>query len=216
VIDEASRDKIVRVVDSAVAAGATVLLDGRGWAAAPGGGWWVGPTVLKLPAAMLEHECVRTEIFGPVLCVLTAADSAQALAWEALDAHGNAACIYTSSGATADFFARRFSAAMVGVNIGVPVPREPFSFGGLEGSKSKFGEHDITGDGGLHFFTKASGAEARRPRGRGAARAAGSRRRRARARPTAQSRARRLAPAAARARVTPSLCRCARSRPSGR
>ena len=42
---------------------------------------------------------------------------------------------------------------MVGVNIGVPVPREPFSFGGLEGSRSKYGEHDITGDGGLSFFT---------------------------------------------------------------
>ena len=41
----------------------------------------------------------------------------------------------------------------VGVNIGVPVPREPFSFGGLEGSLSKYGEHDITGDGGLNFFT---------------------------------------------------------------
>ena len=42
---------------------------------------------------------------------------------------------------------------MVGVNIGVPVPREPFSFGGLEGSRSKYGEHDITGEGGFHFFT---------------------------------------------------------------
>ena len=69
------------------------------------------------------------------------------------DPHGNAACIYTKSGATADFFSRRFGAAMVGVNIGVPVPREPFSFGGLEGSRSKYGEHDITGEGGLNFFT---------------------------------------------------------------
>ena len=34
------------------------------------------------------------------------------------------------------------------------MPREPFSFGGLEGSRSKFGEHDITGEGGLHFFTR--------------------------------------------------------------
>ena len=42
---------------------------------------------------------------------------------------------------------------MIGVNIGIPVPREPFSFGGMEGSKSKYGEHDITGDGALRFFT---------------------------------------------------------------
>ena len=33
---------------------------------------------------------------------------------------------------------------MIGVNIGIPVPREPFSFGGLYGTKSKFGDFDIT------------------------------------------------------------------------
>ena len=81
-------------------------------------------------------------------------DAADALAVENGDPHGNAACIYTSSGATAEYYSRRFGAAMVGVNIGVPVPREPFSFGGLEGSASKFGEHDITGEGGLAFFTR--------------------------------------------------------------
>lgn len=40
---------------------------------------------------------------------------------------------------------------MLGVNIGVPVPREPFSFGGI--NASKFGDHDITGDGAIEFFT---------------------------------------------------------------
>lgn len=153
VIDCSSRDKIVAMIDAAVAGGAQLLLDGRSWVA-DGAGWWVGPTVLKLPESMREHEVVRTEIFGPVLCVLAARDARQALEWESLDKHGNAACIYTQSGATADYFARRFSAAMIGVNIGVPVPREPFSFGGMEGSLSKFGEHDITAEGGMHFFTK--------------------------------------------------------------
>ena len=93
------------------------------------------------------------EIFGPVICIHEVTDASEALEIERADPHGNAACIYTSSGATADWFSRRFGAAMIGVNIGVPVPREPFSFGGLEGSLSKFGEHDITGDGGLAFFT---------------------------------------------------------------
>ena len=32
---------------------------------------------------------------------------------------------------------------MIGVNVGVPVPREPFSFGGTK--DSKFGHGDITG-----------------------------------------------------------------------
>lgn len=174
VIDCAARDKIIRIVGQAVADGAELLLDGRSWADASDGlgngagagagsrmGWWVGPTILKLPASMRHHECVTTEIFGPVLCVLVAKDASEALAIEASDPHGNAACIYTQSGATADYFSRRFSAAMVGVNIGVPVPREPFAFGGMEGSASKFGEHDITGEGGMNFFTKVRRAACR-------------------------------------------------------
>ena len=42
-------------------------------------------------------------------------------------------------------------AGMVGVNIGVPVPREPFSFGGIQASK--FGQGDITGAGSLDFWS---------------------------------------------------------------
>jgi acyl-CoA reductase-like NAD-dependent aldehyde dehydrogenase len=32
--------------------------------------------------------------------------------------HGNAACIYTQSGASGEYFASRFRSAMIGVNIG--------------------------------------------------------------------------------------------------
>lgn len=39
------------------------------------------------------------------------------------------------------------------MNIGIPVPREPFSFGGLYGTLSKFGDADITGDGAMEFFS---------------------------------------------------------------
>ena len=35
----------------------------------------------------------------------------------------------------------------------MPVPREPFTFGGMYGTLSKFGEHDITGEGAMRFFT---------------------------------------------------------------
>jgi malonate-semialdehyde dehydrogenase (acetylating)/methylmalonate-semialdehyde dehydrogenase len=40
---------------------------------------------------------------------------------------------------------------MVGINIGVPVPREPFSFGGSK--ESRFGHGDITGAGGVEFWS---------------------------------------------------------------
>lgn len=42
---------------------------------------------------------------------------------------------------------------LVRCNVGIPVPREPFSFGGLYGTLSKFGDMDITGDGGMEFFS---------------------------------------------------------------
>jgi malonate-semialdehyde dehydrogenase (acetylating)/methylmalonate-semialdehyde dehydrogenase len=41
---------------------------------------------------------------------------------------------------------------MIGVNVGVPVPREPFSFGGTKASR--FGHGDITGQGGVELWTK--------------------------------------------------------------
>ena len=42
---------------------------------------------------------------------------------------------------------------MVGVNIGVPVPREPFAFGGW--NDSAFGGGDITGPTAIDFWSKA-------------------------------------------------------------
>ena len=44
-------------------------------------------------------------------------------------------------------------AFLLSCNIGIPVPREPFSFGGLYGTKSKYGDIDITGDAGMEFFS---------------------------------------------------------------
>ena len=44
------------------------------------------------------------------------------------------------------------SAGMVGVNVGVPVPRELFGFGGR--NELKFGTGDITGRGSIEFWTQ--------------------------------------------------------------
>ena len=64
--------------------------------------------------------------------------------------YGNAACIYTSKGGNAEWFQKRFSAGMIGVNIGVPVPQTPFSFGGI--NASRYSTHDITGEGCINFM----------------------------------------------------------------
>jgi malonate-semialdehyde dehydrogenase (acetylating)/methylmalonate-semialdehyde dehydrogenase len=42
---------------------------------------------------------------------------------------------------------------MIGVNLGVPVPREPFGFGGW--NASRYGVGDITGRSSIEFWTQS-------------------------------------------------------------
>ena len=67
-------------------------------------------------------------------------------------AYGNAAAVFTQDGGLAKQVIEKASAGMIGVNIGVPVPREPFSFGGW--NDSKFGACDITGESSIEFWTQ--------------------------------------------------------------
>ncbi|KAI8049497.1 Aldehyde/histidinol dehydrogenase [Syncephalis plumigaleata] len=147
VIDAMSRDRIIGYIDEAEKSGAQILVDGRGWATRQGS--WVGPTVILHKSR--EDRALHDEIFGPVISIYVCQSASEAIEIENANPYGNAACIYTSSGAVAEWFTKRFSAGMMGVNIGVPVPREPFSFGGI--NASSFGDMDITGDGGVEFFT---------------------------------------------------------------
>ena len=149
VIDKASQQRILDYINDSEASGAKILLDGRSWAERSG--TWVGPTIILHSSK--DDQALHHEIFGPVLSVLVVGSAEEALTIENASPYGNAACVYTQSGADADYFSKRFRAGMIGVNIGVPVPREPFSFGGMYGTLSKFGEHDITGEGAMKFFT---------------------------------------------------------------
>lgn len=151
VIDKVSQTKILKYIDEAEAEGATILLDGRNWATEQAAGSWVGPTVILHKNK--SERALHDEIFGPVLSVLQVATKEEAMQIENDNPHGNAACVYTTSGGEAEWCTKRFRAAMLGVNIGIPVPREPFSFGGLYGTLSKFGDHDITADGAMEFFS---------------------------------------------------------------
>ncbi|OQR96427.1 methylmalonate semialdehyde dehydrogenase, acylating [Thraustotheca clavata] len=152
IIDAISQKRILKYIDEAEANGATILVDGRHWATeTKGHGYWVGPTVILHTNP--KDAAMQDEIFGPVLSVYKVHSAEEALAIENNSPFGNAACVYTSNGGHAEYFTSRFKAAMIGVNIGVPVPREPFSFGGLYGTRSKFGDMDITGDGCVEFCT---------------------------------------------------------------
>jgi malonate-semialdehyde dehydrogenase (acetylating)/methylmalonate-semialdehyde dehydrogenase len=152
VISREARERIERYVEEAVAAGATLLLDGRG-ARVPGreGGFWIGPTVLD--HVRPDMKIAREEVFGPVLAIIRTRDLDQAIAVENASPYGNAASVFTDNGGLARQVTERCGAGMVGVNVGVPVPREPFSFGGW--NDSKFGAGDITGPGSIEFWTRA-------------------------------------------------------------
>jgi malonate-semialdehyde dehydrogenase (acetylating)/methylmalonate-semialdehyde dehydrogenase len=151
VISRAAKERIERYITEAEQQGATVLVDGRG-AVVEGkeGGYYVGPTVIDNvePGMKIAQE----EVFGPVLSIMRAQSVEEALTIENSSPYGNAASVFTQSGAIARYVIGRASAGMIGVNIGVPVPREPFSFGGW--NDSKFGTGDITGKSSIELFTR--------------------------------------------------------------
>jgi malonate-semialdehyde dehydrogenase (acetylating)/methylmalonate-semialdehyde dehydrogenase len=151
IIDHASHIRISAIIGEAANEGAKIVLDGRNTPAPKGyeGGYWLGPTVID--HAKEGMACVETEIFGPVLTIMRFPSLTEALAKEARSPFGNATSVFTTSGKVAHHVASAATSGMIGINIGVPVPREPFSFGGTK--DSKFGHGDITGEGALDFWS---------------------------------------------------------------
>ncbi len=151
VIDAAAKARIERYITEAEEQGATILVDGRGYTVAgKEKGTYVGPTVIDhvRPGMAIATE----EVFGPVISIIRVATLDEAIAIENASPYGNAASVFTQNGAFARYVIDRASAGMVGVNVGVPVPREPFSFGGW--NESKFGVGDITGKSSIEFWTR--------------------------------------------------------------
>ena len=151
VISKAAKERIEGYITEAEQQGATILVDGRNMVVkGKEGGYYVGPTVID--HVRPDMRVAREEIFGPVISIMRAKDVDEALSIEQANPYGNAASVFTQSGGAARYISENFSAGMIGVNIGVPVPREPFSFGGW--NESKFGVGDITGKSSIAFWTK--------------------------------------------------------------
>ena len=148
VISKEAKQRIESYISEAEKQGATVLVDGRG---KPGPGFWVGPTLIDHVTP--EMRIAQEEVFGPVMVIIRSKSVDEALEVQRRSRYGNAASVFTESGGIARHVMEKASAGMVGVNVGVPVPREPFSFGGW--NESKFGVGDITGRGSLEFWTKS-------------------------------------------------------------
>lgn len=151
VINKASKDRIEKFIDEAEAQGAKILVDGRHTIVEGSeGGTYVGPTVIDYVTP--EMSVATEEIFGPVISIMRTNTLEEAMVIENNNPYGNAASVFTQNGSAARYVIDRASAGMIGVNVGVPVPREPFSFGGW--NESKFGVGDITGKSSIEFWTK--------------------------------------------------------------
>ncbi len=151
VISKEAKERIEIYITEAENDGAKILVDGRG-ASVEGkeGGTYVGPTVIDYVTP--EMSVATEEIFGPVLSIMRTDTIDEAIKIENDNPYGNASSVFTQSGGMARYIMEHASAGMIGVNIGVPVPREPFSFGGW--NESRFGTNDITGKSSIEFWTK--------------------------------------------------------------
>ena len=151
VISKAAKERIEGYITQAEKDGAKILLDGRNYKVeGKENGYYVGPTIIDFVTP--DMSVATEEIFGPVISIIRSRNIDEALKIENANPYGNAASVFTQSGGLARYVMENASAGMIGVNIGVPVPREPFSFGGW--NESRFGVGDITGKSSIEFWTK--------------------------------------------------------------
>lgn len=130
VITPQSKSRVESLITAGERDGAHILLDGR--KLNTNGGNFVGPTLI---ADVPQNSAAATEeIFGPVLNVMNAASLDQAIDILARSPYGNAASIFTSSGAVARKFRYEAPTGNIGVNIGVAAPMAYFPFSGWKDS----------------------------------------------------------------------------------
>ena len=151
IIDRPALDRLITELDAAQKEGAELRLDGRGVPAPQGyeGGHWIAPTLID--RAKYGMACTKKELFGPIMTIVRVKNLDEAMELERQGEYGNATSVFTTKGAVARYVAEHATSGMIGVNVGVPVPREPFSFGGTK--HSRFGGGDITGKAGVEHWS---------------------------------------------------------------
>ena len=148
VIDDASRNRILKYIDTGVGEGASLVRDGRQLKTERG--YFVGATLFD--NVNPEMKIAREEIFGPVLSMLRPKTLDEAIEWANRSGYGNGATIFTSSGKHARDFASGVQCGMIGVNVGIPAPMALFSFSGW--NRSFYGDLHVQGVEGMMFYTR--------------------------------------------------------------
>ncbi len=160
VVTAAAKANILRLVESGVAAGAKLVVDGRGFKLQGyEDGFFVGPHLFD--HVTTDMEIYRKEIFGPVLSVVRAKTYEEALGHAMDHEYGNGTAIYTRDGDTARDFAARVNVGMIGINVPIPVPLAYHTFGGWK--KSSFGDLNQHGPDAFRFYTRTKTITARWP-----------------------------------------------------
>ena len=149
VISAAARERIAGAIERAQAAGAQILLDGRGTDPGPGGGL-LGATIVG--GVEPGSEAIEEEIFGPVLTVLEVDTLGEAIETINRSRFGNGTSIFTESGAAVRAFRRDVEVGMIGVNIGVAAPVAFFPFSGWK--DSFLGDLHAHGPDAVEFYTR--------------------------------------------------------------
>ncbi len=150
VISCAARDRIRDSVERGVADGAKLALDGRAAEGGDANGSYVGPTILD--EVTPEMEIAREEVFGPVLCVISAPTLDEAISIVNSSRFGNGTSIFTESGSSVRRYRHEVQAGMIGVNIGVAAPVAFFPFTGWK--DSFLGDVHAHGTDAVDFYTR--------------------------------------------------------------
>jgi len=150
-VTRAHRDRVASYLDAGVAAGATLVADGRDVVPdADGDGFFLGPSLLDHVTPSMS--VYTDEIFGPVLSVVRVPSYEAALDLVNANPYGNGTAIFTNDGGAARRFQYEVQVGMVGINVPIPVPMAYYSFGGWK--DSLFGDSHAHGTEGVHFFTR--------------------------------------------------------------
>ncbi|MBI2194969.1 MAG: CoA-acylating methylmalonate-semialdehyde dehydrogenase [Planctomycetes bacterium] len=161
VISAESRTRIEAWIGRGIHAGAKAIVDGRGRRVEGyGAGFFAFPTLLD--EVNPDGDLARTEIFGPVLSLVHARDLSEAIALVNRSAHGNMACLFTSSGAAARQFRNEALAGNIGINVGVAAPMAFYPFSGWK--ESFFGDLHAQGRHAVEFYTQTKVVVERWPR----------------------------------------------------
>jgi malonate-semialdehyde dehydrogenase (acetylating)/methylmalonate-semialdehyde dehydrogenase len=151
VVSKNAKNRILGLVEEGIKAGAKLELDGRTIKVAGyEKGNFIGPTIFS--GVTPDMTIYTTEIFGPVMVIMSVNTLDEAIALTNDNPFGNGTAIFTQSGAAARKFQNEIDVGQVGINVPIPVPVPSFSFTGSRGSK--LGDLGPYGKQVVQFYTQ--------------------------------------------------------------